>query len=119
MTKKGMSHYLTTKAPTEEPKYPVGKIAGKDSHSYNGSSIMHVLWQNNEGEWRLLCKPKKLGVYSYRGFRAAIQCPVCLKRRDKPESYPSESKSRPPSERSSSNSHATAPVTKTSPTGLV
>lgn len=75
--------YLDTPA---KPKYPVGKVAGVDSHTYNGSHVMHILIEHvvvnpEKGgdvvEWRLKCKPAKKGVYSFMGFRAAITCARC------------------------------------------
>jgi hypothetical protein len=70
-------------SPTRK-KFPVGKIAGPNSHSYNGSSVLHVLIEHLESvdgrtvkSWRLACKPKTTGVYSYMGFRQVIGCTVC------------------------------------------
>lgn len=85
MTKPKVKRYfLDSTAPSEETKYPVGKIAGDDSHTYNGSHVMHVLVPGEkEGEWVLRCKPHKSGIYSYMGFRRAISCVVCIKLRDK------------------------------------
>lgn len=73
--------YLDT---PDKKKFPVGKVAGTDSHSYNGSHILHVLVEHLETEngrtiktWRLACRPAKVGVYSYMGFRRAIGCTTC------------------------------------------
>lgn len=68
-----------------KPKYPVGKIAGTDSHTYNGSHVVHILVEqlttDKDGkthkEWVLKCNPKKKGVYSFMGFRIAITCARC------------------------------------------
>jgi len=73
--------YLRTKV---KVKLPVGKVAGVDSHTYNGSHLMHVLVEHlrdvngqTVSEWRLRCKPSKNGVYSYMGFREAVTCKSC------------------------------------------
>jgi len=66
-------------------KFPVGKVSGVDSHTYNGSHVMHVLVEHLEQDkkgnatktWRLACRPSKIGVYSYMGFRRAITCTTC------------------------------------------
>lgn len=82
--RKGSSrYYMDRPASSEVPKYPVGKVAGIDSHSYNGSSIMHVLKKDENDEWVLLCKPSKKGIYNYMGFRQVIACQTCMKFRDK------------------------------------
>jgi hypothetical protein len=73
--------YLDT--PTK-PKHPVGKVAGTDAHTYNGSHVMHILIEQLEDKngktvksWVLKCKPAKKGVYSYMGFRTAVTCQRC------------------------------------------
>jgi len=75
----GMTEYL--KSDRKKQKWPVGKVAGVDSHTYNGSHVIHILVEyisdENVVEWRLKCKPAKQGVYSYMGFRAAITCARC------------------------------------------
>ena len=79
----GMSQYL--KSSPDRPKWPVGKVAGIDSHTYKGGHVMHVLVEQlttgKDGEtvkeWVLKCAPTKPGVYSYMGFRAAITCARC------------------------------------------
>jgi len=77
----GTNAYLNSKP---KVRYPVGKIAGVDSHSYNGSRVIHILTEHLEDldgrtvkEWRLRCRPEKRGVYSYIGFRAAVTCSSC------------------------------------------
>ena len=80
----GASTYSYLKQPAKQ-KWPVGKIGGNDSHSYNGSNVMHILVEqlstgpNGETvkEWVLKCAPTKPGVYSYMGFRNAITCARC------------------------------------------
>lgn len=81
----GHEHYLKSKP---KPKWPVGKVAGVDSHTYNGSHVIHILIEyvvtdpkgGDVVEWRLRCNPAKKGVYSFMGFRAAITCARCKKR---------------------------------------
>lgn len=73
--------YLDAPSPK---KFPVGKVAGVDAHTYSGSHVMHKLIEHIEEvkgktvtEWRIACRPAKKGVYSFMGFRAAVTCSKC------------------------------------------
>lgn len=62
-------------------KTPVGKIAGRNSHSFDGSTVMHKIIRDDEGQWWLACAPTKPANYNYMGFREAISCPRCKARK--------------------------------------
>jgi hypothetical protein len=82
MAGKPTRQYLDTPV---KVKYPVGKVAGVDAHTYSGSSVMHRLVERIDGNgkktWWLACQPRKKAIYSYMGYKSTIACQKC-KRRD-------------------------------------
>lgn len=76
----GMTQYLKKSAGSAD-RFPVGKVAGESSYSYNGSSIMHRLLPVDGGGFILACNPRKDGAYNYMGFRVAVTCTACKSRR--------------------------------------